>query len=270
MVRAVFENLALERPKNHFTVGIVDDVSHTSLAWDRAFDLDSPDRVQAVFYGLGADGTVGANKNSIKIIGEETDHSAQGYFVYDSKKSGAMTISHLRFGPGPIRSSYLVKRASFVGVHQFQFLERMDVLDLAAPGAVVLLNAPYAARRGLGAPAARGAADGSREGAAAVRHRRLPRGAGGGHGRAHQHHHAGLLLRHLRRAARARRRSPQIKQAIEKTYGKKGAEVVRRNFAAVDAAPGQPLPRAGADADHQRPRSVRRRSRPRPPTSCSG
>src|SRR5262249_45805635 len=144
MVRAIFENLGRPEPKNHFTVGIVDDVGRTSLEWQRDFEIGFPERTQAVFYGLGADGTVGANKASIKIIGEETDHAAQGYFVYDSKKSGAMTISHLRFGPGPIRSSYLVKQAGFVGVHQFQLIDRLDVLELAAPGAVVLINAPHA------------------------------------------------------------------------------------------------------------------------------
>ncbi|HEX6737524.1 MAG TPA: 2-oxoacid:acceptor oxidoreductase family protein, partial [Vicinamibacteria bacterium] len=144
MAKAVLDGLAKERPRNHFTVGIVDDVTHTSLPVDEDFEIDSTARVRAVFFGLGADGTVGANKNSIKIIGEETEHHAQGYFVYDSKKSGAMTISHLRFGPGPIRSSYLIRQASFVACHQFGFLDRYDVLDYAAPGATLLLNAPGA------------------------------------------------------------------------------------------------------------------------------
>src|SRR4029453_12707117 len=119
------------------------DVTHTSIPVDPDLDIDPENRVRAVFFGLGADGTVGANKNSIKIIGEETDHDAQGYFVYDSKKSGAITISHLRFGPGPIRSSYLIRKASFVACHQFGFLDRYEVLEVAAPGAVFLLNAAY-------------------------------------------------------------------------------------------------------------------------------
>jgi pyruvate-ferredoxin/flavodoxin oxidoreductase len=142
-VKAVLDNLAAARPRNHFTVGIVDDVSQTSLAVDPEFQTEPEDVVRAVFYGLGADGTVGANKNSIKIIGEDTDNYAQGYFVYDSKKSGATTVSHLRFGPRPIRSTYLVKKASFVACHQFEFLERMDVLELAGEAAVFLMNAPY-------------------------------------------------------------------------------------------------------------------------------
>ncbi len=233
MVLAVFANLAAERPKNHFTVGIVDDVSHTSLAWDRTFDLEFLGRVQAVFYGLGADGTVGANKNSIKIIGEETEHSAQGYFVYDSKKSGAMTISHLRFGPGPIRSSYLVKKASFVGVHQFQFLDRLEVLDLAAPGAVVLLNAPYAADElwsHLPREVQQSVVDKHLQ-LYVIDANRVAQATGMG-GRINAIMQAcffaisGVLPRE--EAIKA------IKHYIEKTYGKKGSEVVARNFAAVD------------------------------------
>src|SRR5512141_2582444 len=143
MVKAVFDELAKPRPKNHFTIGIVDDVTHTSLPWDAEFDIEPPGTVRALFYGLGADGTVGANKNSIKIIGEETDNFAQGYFVYDSKKSGAITTSHLRFGPKPIRSSYLITKANFVACHQFSFLERIDMLKLAEPGGTFLLNTPF-------------------------------------------------------------------------------------------------------------------------------
>jgi len=228
MVRAVFENLRQPSPKNHFTIGIVDDVSRTSLEWRRDFEISFPGRTQAVFYGLGSDGTVGANKASIKIIGEETDHAAQGYFVYDSKKSGAMTISHLRFGPGPIRSSYLVKQASFVGIHQFQLIDRLDVLELAAPGAVVLLNAPHSPDQLWD---------------------RLPREfqqtlhvidavkvaqAAGMGGRINAVMQAcffalsGVLPRDEAIA--------EIKKSIEKSYRKKGAEVVRRNHAAVDAS----------------------------------
>ncbi len=145
MVKGVFDEMARQQPKNHFTVGIIDDVSHTSLDYDPGFDIESSDVVRAMFWGLGADGTVGANKNSIKIIGEETDNYAQGYFVYDSKKSGGRTTSHLRFGPRDIRAPYLINRANFVAVHQFGFLEKYRVLDAAEDGAVLLLNAPYAA-----------------------------------------------------------------------------------------------------------------------------
>ena len=143
MVKAVYDNLAAESPKNHFTVGIHDDVSHTSLDYDAQFSIEPENVVRAVFYGLGADGTVGANKNSIKIIGEQTDNYAQGYFVYDSKKSGAMTVSHLRFGPQPIRSSYLISQANFVACHQWIFLERYDMLSALVPAGVFLLNSPF-------------------------------------------------------------------------------------------------------------------------------
>jgi len=235
MVRAVFENLRQPSPKNHFTIGIVDDVSRTSLEWRRDFEISFPGRTQAVFYGLGSDGTVGANKASIKIIGEETDHAAQGYFVYDSKKSGAMTISHLRFGPGPIRSSYLVKQASFVGIHQFQLIDRLDVLELAAPGAVVLLNAPHSPDQLWDRL--------PREFQQTVLDRKLQlhvidavkvaQAAGMG-GRINAVMQAcffalsGVLPRDEAIA--------EIKKSIEKSYRKKGAEVVRRNHAAVDAS----------------------------------
>jgi pyruvate-ferredoxin/flavodoxin oxidoreductase len=143
MAKAVFDELARPEPKNGFTVGIDDDVSHTSLAYDPAFSVESPETVRAVFYGLGSDGTVGANKNSVKIIAEDAGLHAQGYFVYDSHKSGAQTISHLRFGPHPIRAPYLIRQANFVACHQFNFVERTDVLRLAAGGAIFLLNSPY-------------------------------------------------------------------------------------------------------------------------------
>ncbi len=143
MVKAIFDELQEARPKNHFTIGIEDDVTHTSLPYDREFSTEPDNVIRAVFYGLGADGTVGANHNSIKIIGENTDNFAQGYFVYDSKKSGARTVSHLRFGPRSIHSTYLISSANFVAVHQFNFVERYDVLNLAAPGATFLLNSPY-------------------------------------------------------------------------------------------------------------------------------
>ncbi|GAB4486227.1 MAG: pyruvate:ferredoxin (flavodoxin) oxidoreductase [Anaerolineales bacterium] len=145
MTKAVFDELNKLAPKNHFTVGINDDVTHTSLDVDHSFSIEDPETVRCVFIGLGADGTVGANKNSIKIIGEETDNSAQGYFVYDSKKSGTLTQSHLRFGPKPIRAPYLIANntANFVACHQFSFLERYDVVKFARPGGVFLLNSIY-------------------------------------------------------------------------------------------------------------------------------
>jgi pyruvate-ferredoxin/flavodoxin oxidoreductase len=143
MVKGVCDELKKDAPKNHFTVGILDDVSHTSIDYDAAFTTESDDVVRALFYGLGADGTVGANKNSIKIIGEDTPNFAQGYFVYDSKKSGSTTTSHLRFGPRPIHSTYLVNRANFVACHQWFFLEKFDVLKAAIPGATFLLNSLF-------------------------------------------------------------------------------------------------------------------------------
>ena len=143
MAKAVFDELKKPDPKRSFTVGITDDVAHTSLPVDPTFSIDPPDVVQAVFYGLGADGTVGANKNSVKIIAEDAALFAQGYFVYDSHKSGAQTVSHLRFGPRPIHAPYLIQRANFVACHKFDFVERIDVLRLAAPGATFLLNSPY-------------------------------------------------------------------------------------------------------------------------------
>ena len=145
MVKAVYDNLAQPTAKEHFTVGIQDDLNHTSLDYDADFSTEPDSVVRAMFYGLGADGTVGANKNSIKIIGENTDNYAQGYFVYDSKKSGAMTVSHLRFGPKPIRSTYLVSKANFVACHQWIFLERYDMLSALVPGGTFLLNSPFGA-----------------------------------------------------------------------------------------------------------------------------
>ncbi len=233
MVKAVFDELKKPQPKNGFTVGINDDVSHTSLDYDPAFSIEPDDVVRAVFYGLGADGTVGANKNTTKIIAEDAGLYSQGYFVYDSHKSGAQTVSHLRFGPRPIHAPYLIGSANFVGCHQFQFLERLDVLKLAAPGATFLLNSPYPAD-------------------AVWDH--LPRSI--------QQHIIGKKLKFFvidatkvaqevglknrtntvlqtcffalsgvlpREAAIA-----EIKKSIQKSYGKKGEEVVRRNFQAVD------------------------------------
>ena len=192
-------------PKNHFTIGIDDDVSHTSLTYDPAFSTEDPKTVRALFYGLGSDGTVGANKNSIKIIGTETPNYAQGYFVYDSKKSGSMTTSHLRFGPNPIRSTYLITRASFVACHNFSFLEKMNVLESSharrgLPAQLALLRPP---KSGTSCPR-RTQQEMLAQEDRVLRHRRLQSGARCRHGHAHQHHHADLLLRHQRRAAARR------------------------------------------------------------------
>lgn len=143
MVKGILDNLAQATPKNHFTIGINDDVTHTSLDYDSDFSIEADNIVRAIFYGLGADGTVGANKNSIKIIGEETDNYAQGYFVYDSKKSGSVTVSHLRFGSQPIRSTYLITKANFIACHQWEFLEKFSILKDIVPGGTFLLNTPY-------------------------------------------------------------------------------------------------------------------------------
>jgi pyruvate-ferredoxin/flavodoxin oxidoreductase len=233
MAKAVFDELLETQPKRRFTVGINDDVTGLSLAVDADFDLEKDDVIRAVFFGLGSDGTVGANKNTIKIIGEETDNFAQGYFVYDSKKSGAVTISHLRFGPEPIRAPYLIQNASFVGCHQAQFLDQYEVLEYAAPGAVFLLNSIHCADTvwdQLPRPVQ-----------AAIIEKELKfyvidgyavaRAAGMG-GRINTIMQtcffaiSGVLPREAA--------IEQIKGAIEKTYGKKGPEVVQKNFAAVD------------------------------------
>ena len=140
MVKSVYDNLSNEKPKAHFTVGIIEDVTNSSLEFDATFSVEAPETFRGKFYGLGADGTVGANKNSIKIIGEGTDYFAQGYFVYDSKKSGSTTVSHLRFGPKEIKSTYLIKKAKFIACHQQVFLEQMDMLKDASEGATFLLN----------------------------------------------------------------------------------------------------------------------------------
>ena len=200
MVKAIFDELDKKAPRRHFTIGIVDDVTHTSLTWDPSFRTELREVSTSLFYGLGSDGTVGANKNSIKIIGEETDRYLQGYFVYDSKKSGAITVSHLRSSPRPIRSTYLVDRASFVACHQFDFVDKIDVLENAAPGAVFLLNAP-ALPTPSGTASPGNAGTNHREEDPLLRHRCLCARQAGGHGRAHQHHHADLLLRHLRHPA---------------------------------------------------------------------
>jgi pyruvate-ferredoxin/flavodoxin oxidoreductase len=234
MVKAVLDNAAEERPKNHFTVGIVDDVTHTSLDFDPEFSTEDPQTVRALFYGLGADGTVSANKNSIKIIGEETESNAQGYFVYDSKKAGAITVSHLRFGPRPIRSTYLISQASFVACHQFSFLERFDMLKAAAPGATFLLNSPFrpeevwdhlprTVQEQIISKKLRlfliDAYQVAKDTGMGVRINTIMQTC--------FFAISGVLPREEAIAA--------IKHAIEKTYGKRGEAVVKKNFAAVDA-----------------------------------
>ncbi|MFL6332759.1 MAG: pyruvate:ferredoxin (flavodoxin) oxidoreductase [Pyrinomonadaceae bacterium] len=235
MVKAVFDELRQAKPKNHFTVGIRDDVTHTSLDFDQAFSTENAEGVRALFWGLGADGTVGANKNTIKIIGEETDNYAQGYFVYDSKKSGAMTVSHLRFGPDPIRSTYLVSRANFVAVHQFNFVEKYDVLAAAVEGATFLLNSPYSHEEvwsRLPRPVQQTIID-KRLRFYSINAYDVAKQAGMGT-RINTIMQtcffaiSGVLPREEAIA--------KIKESIKKTYGKRGEPVVRQNYAAVDTA----------------------------------
>ncbi len=235
MVAAVFTELAQSAPRNHFVVGIHDDVTHRSLNVDPAFATEDPTAVRAVFYGLGADGTVGANKNSIKIIGEDTENYAQGYFVNDSKKSGAMTISHLRFGRQPIRASYLIQQASFVACHQFSFLERVDVLQVAEPGAVFLLNSPYGPAEvweHLPRAAQQQIIDKKLRFYVIDAYRvAKENGMGGRINTVMQTCFFALSGAVPRDEAIA-----AIKHAIAKTYGKKGEALVQKNYAAVDQA----------------------------------
>jgi pyruvate-ferredoxin/flavodoxin oxidoreductase len=235
MAAGVFAELERARPKNHFTVGIVDDVTGSSLPYDAALDIEPNDVQRAVFFGLGSDGTVGANKNSVKILGERPDTHVQAYFVYDSKKSGAVTVSHLRVSPRPIRSSYLVRSADFVACHQFELLNRLEILSLAREGATVLLNAPFGPdelwnrlpREVQEQAIAR------RVRLFAVDAYRIAREAGlkGRINTIMQTCHFALGAALPREAAIAK-----IKKAIEETYAKKGPEVLKRNFAAVDRA----------------------------------
>ena len=233
MVAAVFDEIARPQPRSGFTVGITDDVNGTSLAVDDTFTTEHEDVFRAVFYGLGADGTVGANKNTIKIIGEDPDVHVQAYFVYDSKKSGSQTVSHLRFGPRPIQSTYLVREAQFIGCHQFQFIEKVDVLTLAARGATLLLNSvhdaatvwEYLPREVQDRIVERGMS------VWVIDANKVARAVGlGGHTNSVLQTCffavSGVLPRE--------RAIEKIKKAIEKTYRSKGAEVVRKNFEAVD------------------------------------
>ena len=235
MVAGVFAELTAERPRRRFTIGIKDDVSGTSLPYDAALDIEPPETVRAVFFGLGSDGTVGANKDTIKILGAEEGMHAQGYFVYDSKKSGSQTVSHLRFGRLPIRAPYLVQQASFVGCHQFGLLDRADVVGRAAAGATLLLNCPHPPAEvwdALSRP---------------VQEQILAK---------HLDLYvvdAGRIAREVGLAGRINiilqtcffavsgvlpkeQAMERIKAAVAKTYGRRGAEVVERNQAAVDRA----------------------------------
>ncbi len=234
MIKGIFDEMKKPHPKNHFTIGIDDDVTFTSLAYDPDFGIEARGTVRALFWGLGADGTVGANKNSIKIIGEETPNYAQGYFVYDSKKSGARTISHLRFGPHPIHRAYLIHTANFVAVHQFGFLERYDVLADAEPGATVLLNAPFPPDEvwdALPRPVQRQIiAKKLKLYAIDAYHVAQETGMGVRINTIMQTCFfaiSGVLPREEAIA--------EIKKAIYKTYGKRGEAVVQKNYDAVDA-----------------------------------
>ncbi|MFM1943692.1 MAG: hypothetical protein RI897_2674 [Verrucomicrobiota bacterium] len=233
MVKAIFDNLALERPKNHFTVGIEDDVTHTSLTVDAEFSTESSKVVRALFYGLGADGTVGANKNSIKIIGEETDNYAQGYFVYDSKKSGSMTVSHLRFGPTPIQSSYLVSKANFVACHQPIFLHRIDMLRSLVKGGTFLLNSPNERDQVWGRlPRKVQEQLVARKAKLYVIDATSVARASGMGGRINTIMQVCFFA--LSGVLPREQAIEEIKKSIKKTYGKKGEEVVQKNLKAVD------------------------------------
>ncbi len=235
MVKACLDELTKPEPKNHFTVGIMDDVSNTSLEVDTSFSIEHPETVRCVFFGLGSDGTVGANKNSIKIIGEETDNYAQGYFVYDSKKSGQVTISHLRFGPKPIQAPYLIEpnQANFVACHQFTFLERFDMLKYAKEGATFLLNSLYGPDEVWDRL--------PREVQAAIIEKKLKFYVINGYAVAEKTGMGQRINTIMQTAFFAisgvlprEQAIAKIKQAIEKTYGKRGEAVVRKNFEAVD------------------------------------
>jgi len=235
MVKAIFDELTADQPKNHFTIGIIDDVTHTSLKYDPHYQAANPDTTTAVFWGLGADGTVGANKNSIKIIATGTDLNAQGYFVYDSRKSGSQTVSHLRFGKTPIRAPYLIRQANFVAVHQFSFLEKYDCIGMAADGATVLINSNYGADRTWENLPAR------------VQKQFVTKGlrlfvidaykiALETHMGARINTIMQTCFFQLAGVLPPEEAIRMIKQAIHKTYGKRGDSIVKMNYDAVDAS----------------------------------
>lgn len=233
MVAGIFDELGSDSPRARFTVGIIDDVGGTSIDYDPDLDIADEETLSAVFYGLGSDGTVGANKNTIKILGADEETYAQGYFVYDSKKSGSRTISHLRFGPNPIRAPYLVRRAGFVGCHHMSILERVDVLEFAKDGATLLLNSPFPAEEVWGSlpePMQRRIID-KRIKLFAVDANKVARAVGLGN-RTNTILQtcffaiSGVLPRDVA--------IERVKSAIRKTYGRRGAEVVARNESAVE------------------------------------
>jgi pyruvate-ferredoxin/flavodoxin oxidoreductase len=235
MCKAVFDELKSAKPKRHFTIGIDDDVTLTSIPFDPNFNTEPEDRVCALFWGLGADGTVSANKNSIKIIGEETDNYAQGYFVYDSKKSGAMTVSHLRFGSRPIHSTYLVQRANFIAVHQFTFLNSYDVLGAAVEGATLLMNSPHSPE-GIWGYLPRSVQE-------QIIRKRIKVYTIDAYAVAKEKQLGNRINTIMQTCFFAisgvlppDEAIAKIKESIRKTYGKRGEPVVRQNFAAVDAA----------------------------------
>jgi pyruvate-ferredoxin/flavodoxin oxidoreductase len=235
MIVSVFDELAKSKPRNHFTLGIVDDITHLSLPWDPDLDIEKSDVIRAVFFGLGSDGTVGGNKQTIKTIGEETSNYAQGFFVYDSKKSGTVTISHLRFGPRPIRSAYLVKKANFVACHQPQFLDRFDMLAYAQDGATFLLNTSHNPDDVWNTL--------PREVQDAICHKHVRLFVIDAYRIAEDHG----LGRHINAVMQTcffalsgvlprEEAITRIKDSTEKAYKKRGADVVRQNHLAIDAS----------------------------------
>jgi len=235
MVKAVFDELGKDKPKNHFTLGIKDDVTHTSLEYDSSFQIEGDDATRALFFGLGSDGTVGANKNSIKIIGESTDLHCQGYFVYDSKKSGSRTVSHLRFGPEPIHAPYLIQSANFIACHKFDQINKIEILQNAANAAVFLLDSPYAADKvwdELPEPVQRIIID-RKISFYVIDANKVARDAGMGKRINTIMQVCFFALSGVLPRAEA---IQQIRKAIEKSYRSKGQDVIDKNFAAVDAA----------------------------------
>ena len=235
MVKAVFDNAVSANPVNGFSVGVNDDVTHKSLAYDDSIDTEGKDVVRAVFFGLGADGTVGANKNSIKIIAEDAGKYGQGYFVYDSRKSGSMTTSHLRFSDNPIKSAYLINKADFVACHQFQFMNKVDILGIAKPGATFLLNAPYDANEvwnHLTYEVQKQIIDKKLK-FYTINAVEVARETGMGQ-RINTIMQACFFA--ISNILPREQAIAEIKNAIKKTYSKKGDAIVQKNFAAVDAS----------------------------------
>jgi pyruvate-ferredoxin/flavodoxin oxidoreductase len=235
MVKAVFDNLSADKPKNHFTVGIEDDVTFTHLEYDKDFVIESPDVVRSIFFGLGSDGTVGANKNSIKIIGEDPDYFAQAYFVYDSKKSGSQTVSHLRFGPRNIDMPYLIQSANFIGIHQFKFIHQPGILNVATDNSVLLLNSPYPANevwQQLPTEVQQQIVDKNLQ-LHIIDAYKVARSA-------NMHNRINTVMQTcffaLSGIMPKDKAIEKIKTYIQKTYARKGQKVVEQNFRAVDAS----------------------------------